>query len=167
MSTVGTLWLWQHSPHNQKKNGDWVLKTVKTSDVLVENFQYYDGLMFIENKGSYINPTWLSQVDKVNWLEIMFVLLCIIYSVISMSMSFKEKPLDMCWWPACGLSGVFGNSLCKHSTMCPTGMMVILLKIYLFFFMNVNTLLLSSGSQEEGIRCHYRCLWATVWFLGI
>jgi hypothetical protein len=57
--------------------------------------------------------------------------------------------------------------LCKHSTMCPTGMMVILLKIYLFFFMNVNTLLLSSGSQEEGIRCHYRCLWATVWFLGI
>jgi hypothetical protein len=31
---------------------------------------------------------------------------------------------------------------------------------------HVNTLLLSSDTREEGIRYHYRWLWATMWLLG-
>jgi hypothetical protein len=37
-------------------------------------------------------------------------------------------------------------------------------KIYLLC---VNILLLSLDTREEGIRFHYRCLWATMWLLGI
>jgi len=38
------------------------------------------------------------------------------------------------------------------------------LKIYLLY---ITTLLLSSDTPEEGIRSHYRWLWATMWLLGI
>ena len=39
-------------------------------------------------------------------------------------------------------------------------------KIYLFVnFVYVSTLLLSSGTPEEGVRSHYRWLWATMWLL--
>jgi hypothetical protein len=38
--------------------------------------------------------------------------------------------------------------------------------IYLFYI-NVSTLLLSSDTPEEGIRSHYRWLWATMWLLEI
>jgi hypothetical protein len=38
---------------------------------------------------------------------------------------------------------------------------------YLFiFFIYMNTLELSSDTPEEGIRSHYRWLWATMWLLG-
>jgi hypothetical protein len=33
--------------------------------------------------------------------------------------------------------------------------------------MYVSTLYLPSDSPEEGIRSHYRWLWATMWLLGI
>jgi hypothetical protein len=35
------------------------------------------------------------------------------------------------------------------------------------YFINTSTLLLSSNTPEEGIRSHYRWLWATMWLLGI
>jgi hypothetical protein len=37
-------------------------------------------------------------------------------------------------------------------------------KIYLLLY--ISTLLLSSDTPEEGIRSHYRWLWATMWLLG-
>jgi len=49
---------------------------------------------------------------------------------------------------------------------------VFFLKIYLFiclliYLLSVSTLSLSSDTPEEGIRSHYRWLWATMWLLGI
>ena len=46
------------------------------------------------------------------------------------------------------------------------------LKLLVFFlrfiyFLYVSTLYLSSDTLEEGIRSHYRCLWDTMWLLGI
>jgi hypothetical protein len=35
------------------------------------------------------------------------------------------------------------------------------------YFIYMSTLLLSSDTLEEGIRTHYRWLWATMWLLGI
>ena len=42
---------------------------------------------------------------------------------------------------------------------------VLLLKIYLLLY--ISTLYLFSDIPEEGIRSHYRWLWATMWLLGI
>jgi hypothetical protein len=42
-----------------------------------------------------------------------------------------------------------------------------LIFIRFIYFMYMSILLLSSGTPEEGIRSHYRCLWATMWLLGI
>jgi hypothetical protein len=41
--------------------------------------------------------------------------------------------------------------------------------IYLFkiYYIYMSTLYLSLGTTEKGIRSHYRCLWATMWLLGI
>jgi hypothetical protein len=42
-----------------------------------------------------------------------------------------------------------------------------LYKLLFIYFIYVSTLSLSSCTPEEGIRSHYRWLWATMWMLGI
>jgi hypothetical protein len=47
----------------------------------------------------------------------------------------------------------------------PMGSVVQFFKRFLFIIM-ISTLLLSSDTPEEGVRSHYKWLWATIWLLG-
>jgi hypothetical protein len=56
----------------------------------------------------------------------------------------------------------------RHSLIQWISWGILLKKNYLFiYFMYVSALSLSSDTSEEGVRSHYRWLWATMWLLGI
>jgi len=67
------------------------------------------------------------------------------------------------------LGSLVENSLKKGATLSN----VIFVGLFFFFFflrfiyyLYVSTLYLSSDTPVEGVRCHYRWLWATMWLLG-
>jgi hypothetical protein len=70
---------------------------------------------------------------------------------------------DWMWWKVTRLRWRF--TFTEEMGVCSFFLSFFLsLKIYLFI---MSTLSLSSDTPEEGIRSHYRWLWATMWFLGI